>query len=48
MSPILDASERLAARKRAYGILKGRTDVMIKENRKIRKEWNKRVKKLGW
>jgi hypothetical protein len=46
--PFLDREARLAARKRAFGIWKGHTDAMIKENRKIRKEWDKRVKKLGW
>ena len=47
-SPFLDQEARLVARKRAFGIWKGHTSAMIKENRKIRKEWDKRVKKLGW
>jgi len=47
-SPFLDREARLAARTRVVGMWKGRLNAMIKENRKIRKEWDKRVKKLNW
>ena len=40
-SPLLDREVRLAARKRVIGIWKGKSREMIKENQKIRKEWDK-------
>ena len=47
-SLLLDRVAQQAARARVIGIWKGHTGAMIKENRKIRKEWDKRVKKLNW
>ena len=47
-SLLLDRAAQQAARARVIGIWKGHTGAMIKENRKIRKEWDKRVKKLNW
>ncbi len=42
----------LAARRvalmRMKGMWKDRAKEMIKENKKLRKEWDKRVEKLGW
>ncbi len=47
-SLLLDRTAQQAALARVIGVWKGHTSAMIKENRKIRKEWDKRVKKLGW
>ncbi|MDP1722146.1 MAG: hypothetical protein Q8L37_02960 [Candidatus Gottesmanbacteria bacterium] len=47
-SLLLDRTAQQAARARVIGIWEGHTGAMIKENRKIRKEWDKRVKKLNW
>ena len=44
---VLDREARIAVRKRVVGLWKGRVREMIRENRKIRKEWSKRVKNLG-
>ena len=46
-SPLLDRGARLAVRKHVIGVWKGKYRNMIKENKKIRKEWDRRVKKLG-
>ena len=47
-SPLLDRKARRVALEKIRGMWKGRTKEMIQENRKIRKEWDARVKKLGW
>ncbi|OGG72981.1 hypothetical protein A3A38_04540 [Candidatus Kaiserbacteria bacterium RIFCSPLOWO2_01_FULL_53_17] len=47
-SPLLDRRARLAARKRVIGLWKNQYREMAKENKKVRKEWDTRVKKLGW
>ena len=48
LSPLLDRAQRLAARKRVVGIWKGRVQEMVKANKKDRKSWDSRLKKLGW
>jgi len=40
ISPLLDRGARLAARKRVIGLWKDQYRDMIKENKKIRKEWS--------
>ena len=45
---ILDRKARLATRKRVVGLWRGRVKEMIRENKKLRKGWDKRIKKLGW
>ena len=45
---ILDRKARITARKRVVGLWSGRVKEMIRENRKLRKEWSNRVKRLGW
>ncbi|MEK7509573.1 MAG: hypothetical protein AAB605_02570 [Patescibacteria group bacterium] len=47
ISPLLDRKARIVARERVIGVWKNQYREMIKENKKIRKEWDKRVKKLG-
>lgn len=45
---VLDRKARIAARKRVVGLWKGCVGEMVRENRKIRKEWGKRINRLGW
>ena len=43
-----DLAKRRVAVMRIKGMWKDRYKEMIKENKKLRKEWSKRVEKLGW
>lgn len=47
-SLLLDRDAKIAARKRVIGLWKDKYRDMIKENKKLRKEWSKRAKKIGW
>jgi hypothetical protein len=48
VSPLGNLVVRREALKRMRGMWKDRYHDMIKENKKLRKEWDKRVNKLGW
>ena len=46
VSPLLDREAKIAARRRVIGLWKDQYRDMIKENKKMRKEWDRKVDTL--